>query len=1010
MKKILFLAFLFPIFLFSQENKGEVFGRAAEKDTSAQITKVTISGADTLFTESSCDKWKLSYSFADNTRSDYRVNAELEVTMNNGVVFNTIQTPTTPPWTGQQNQWLANIITEAANNGITLTGALHWANSPNGYTDPNNGFFFPPYPEGTDSDVMSARFMIFTSCFGDPYITGLRWKNTDSGGDWIDMDLDYTDSPEFTGWRCFDCVDGYGQFKWVNEDGITELVPEADIPPLACVRKCTQDFPPTPTDSGPNTEYFYGCDNGVTDADSNLQPVVAQVRDGEIVWLVADQDGGLLDYNNGDGLIGEFADCETGELIDLLDCEAAIAVNKICYQEIGEGTDVKVGVQSNDCDSGAADEGDENCTDIDISLGSNIVSINASDITADDSSINNIVIASQTATQATVRFCWTQTGNTTPTGRYTIPINTTDGLLIIEADSTDPYAICNNDDETFLQATEVIGEEIMLSELCYEDCPNKYQDADGNDVDIEDYVKCNIDATVKCVTPANIEELCKRSFEFIYDNGRTSESSTNDCGARINYVRFNETFVSQGWNTGVGVVGVGTAIGPYTGWGTVGNSNTQLQSWEDFGVANDPYGSTHSFDSFGAPTWRAWTIEGCNPDAQYGIWNKQRNDGCIYSIYPVNYTEKIEKIWRTHEVDCDGNPVTRYWNQNEDGITYNEVKPPEDIDCYVDCGYPFKPVIMPGAESPCTTTDQIFCDRVDANDSSQDVQYVLVKDNCDGKITINSYTLNSYNNATNPDDYVDYAVVGDVFICGTNDPPAEPLPDCERFELHKMYTISSTLSGTIRNREWHDTAPAVSPFPTNADAGRNFRLNHDFSLPTTTDNTVTSFRLNDTDNTAAELDIQVLDAYIQVDEDMTLRYTDGSEGYWAVELGECCGDLELLNESGGFFSGRQMVFTIPSGLHRIRIWNIDAGGSNSSATFGYSEDGGISFTNDNTPPGIEFSESKITESCELLKICEDSGAAIILSGANKDTVVDLSDWYVCPQACTPSSCKINIVD
>lgn len=752
-----------------------------------------------------------------------------------------------------------------------------------------------------------------------------------------------------------------------------------------------------------------------------------------------------------------------------------------------------------------------------------------------------------------------------------------------------------------------------------------------------------------CVTPADLECIKKRTFDFVYDNGFTPGSSTNNGGERNNFVRFGWTFTSRGWETGAGLKGVGDAIGPYTGW------SDQLTGWSTFGNNNDPYNSISAFNFYGSPTWRGWSVTGCNPSAKYGTWAIQRDDGVTFKVYPTLYTEKIERIYRSHELDCDGNINTRYWEINPDGLTYTEVPVPDDIECFVSCDYIFEPVILEGAVSPCETKEYTPCDRVDTLDSSQDVQFVLLVTNCEGVITRERYTFDSYNNATSPDDLVEYTVVGDLVICGTNEVFVEPEPvvvieECDKYEIcingiksgWQVKTISTdgviithyedengiieepdswtigncvkstecikwrnkyigidntgstfnvdqtieirdvddnvvgsfvaTASGNnteqlnkwiagiqpfypnalieqryapsgglglpaptdgieftqmaaryvqftacdgddlpqslyitesngnptnilmdteiifgeeqrgyicyqcgetptlyysngdlipeadippcyitcsedfeeeatvqtlseveicadgttaiertviksdgseiisyrnatgdittpvnftygrcvceafdyfsregitsgLRNREWHDTEPAtgvISNEEVSIANGTGFRERHDFSLPPDTDNVSTTLELNDTNNTANRLDIQVKDGYIIATEQVQARYSGASEGYWAIELGKCCGELELINQSGGFSSNplREMLFTIPKGIHRIRLWNIDNGGSNSSATFSYSLDGGLSYINDNTPPNLIISQTKPSEICLQGYLCE----------------------------------------
>ena len=502
------------------------------------------------------------------------------------------------------------------------------------------------------------------------------------------------------------------------------------------------------------------------------------------------------------------------------------------------------------------------------------------------------------------------------------------------------------------------------------------------------------DPLLDCVNPANLTCKKKRTYSIFYDNGITPSSSSNSCGARPNYVRFNEGFTSLGWETGLGLVGVGDDIGPYTGW------TDQLTNWFGFGDSHDPYGSTHAFNFQPAPTWRSWTIDGCNPDAQYGVWSLQRDDGCEYKVYPLKKSaDVIETIWCLDTVDCEGVPTTKYYDQNPDGSTYTEVAAPEDADCYVPCDYVFPSVVIEGAVSPCETKEYTLCDNFNGNQT----QFVQVVTTCGAQKIIERYTLQSYNTATSPDDLVEYNVQGEIVVCGTNDPFVEPIPDCENFEIAQLFTlVGDDFDGTLTNREWQGTQPngaLISDPELATTEGRRIRDAHDFGLTPDVSNTQNTLALNDTNNTAVELSIQVIDGFIELENGGWFRYAGPSEGYWAVELGECCGPLKDVAESGGFSSDRVMEFYLPKGVHQLRLWNVDTGGSNSSATLGYSLDGGVTYTNDNTPPNIRFGSAKIEEKCIAVKVCEDSGAIFdLLTGDLLDPV----DLYVCSKMCVAS--------
>ena len=147
------------------------------------------------------------------------------------------------------------------------------------------------------------------------------------------------------------------------------------------------------------------------------------------------------------------------------------------------------------------------------------------------------------------------------------------------------------------------------------------------------------------------------------------------------------------------------------------------------------------------------------------------------------------------------------------------------------------------------------------------------------------------------------------------------------------WTLEGVDDNGFRNREWENTFTVTGVSGSNTAFGSNVRENHDFSESTTVDNFANSMGLNDSNNTASLADMQVRDGYIVVSpsEAGTYRYTTNSEGYFAIELGLCCGSLELLAELGKTVGvNTQPEFDITEGIHKIRLWNIDSAGSNSN--------------------------------------------------------------------------------
>lgn len=202
---------------------------------------------------------------------------------------------------------------------------------------------------------------------------------------------------------------------------------------------------------------------------------------------------------------------------------------------------------------------------------------------------------------------------------------------------------------------------------------------------------------------------------------------------------------------------------------------------------------------------------------------------------------------------------------------------------------------------------------------------------------------------------------------------------CCPHATRQVYRLAPNDTPGVLNREWHGTKPAVPIAQSTTAVGRDFRLCHDFSLPTTTNtviNTADPLELNDTDNTAVELDIQTLDTIINVPAGgVWIQYQGGSEGYWAIEVGECCGPLELKDELG--YADREDASSIvgpvylPPGQHYFRAWNIDSGGTNSSHNAWYSTDGGNTF-GPFVPPGVEFSIGKRAVECQTIPVCDET--------------------------------------
>ena len=116
-------------------------------------------------------------------------------------------------------------------------------------------------------------------------------------------------------------------------------------------------------------------------------------------------------------------------------------------------------------------------------------------------------------------------------------------------------------------------------------------------------------------------------------------------------------------------------------------------------------------------------------------------------------------------------------------------------------------------------------------------------------------------------------------------------------------------------------------------------------------------------------------------QDVIVRWTAGTEGYVAVELGLNCGDLALIDEThNGVGDNNTAQVAIPAGgIHRIRVWNIDSGGSSSSWNAVHSIDGGATFSAGLGP--VQLSNTTTVLGADpIVKVCDDGSITDVMTG------------------------------
>jgi len=208
----------------------------------------------------------------------------------------------------------------------------------------------------------------------------------------------------------------------------------------------------------------------------------------------------------------------------------------------------------------------------------------------------------------------------------------------------------------------------------------------------------------------------------------------------------------------------------------------------------------------------------------------------------------------------------------------------------------------------------------------------------------------------------------------------------KRISVIDYWELEGDFSGLLM-REWNDAfgdGSAVVPLTSGTVAqGEGVWQNFDLSIvPDTINTSWPNLSYNDVDNTAGIATYQRIEGFATnpINSDVMVRWTGGSEGYAAVELGDCCGEKETLLSETFVGSPPSAAVTIPGGgkTHSICIHNVDLGGTNSSRNAEHSLDGGITWIAGNGP--LMLSSSKPTWVSKIGKFCIDDGSCTSKDG------------------------------
>ena len=212
------------------------------------------------------------------------------------------------------------------------------------------------------------------------------------------------------------------------------------------------------------------------------------------------------------------------------------------------------------------------------------------------------------------------------------------------------------------------------------------------------------------------------------------------------------------------------------------------------------------------------------------------------------------------------------------------------------------------------------------------------------------------------------------------------------------------MSQGLRNREWTTDLPILGM--EDVDATIDFVDTFDYSVAPDVDTVITSnvALLNDTDDTAVVLDYQLREGYIVVDTPVTVRWGASSEGALLVDLGLCGGELKRVV---AIASAVGLEYTnsvyLPTGIHYIRMHNVDNAGSNSSWV-PQSSNNGIDFVADNDVLDDLSSTTQPSNECLTVKICETSGETYNFI---TDEAVDVSTLKTCPISCGAADATVD---
>jgi len=279
-------------------NGSVVFNLGPKGDLSQKNCNETTNAEENI-----CTQTKFIYSGIENTGTRYNFNYDIEVTNNDGSIY-IVSVPVTGNFVAQMIAWESAFTAAYSNDSDVCQIERRW-HEWRGIT--YTGSIPQDIPEWSFDDAVG-QYINFVSCATEKTKYPISAKIINSSNkNHIGKDLIVGQgvSPVIFNYECVDC--GFELDK--------------------CSIPCESDFPEVVEPSCNSITLLEGCDivlpedpDAPQDTIKNQIVLISNTCTGETSsnWYEIQSDGELEDYNNGNGLIGFYGDCQTCDNIEVI--------------------------------------------------------------------------------------------------------------------------------------------------------------------------------------------------------------------------------------------------------------------------------------------------------------------------------------------------------------------------------------------------------------------------------------------------------------------------------------------------------------------------------------------------------------------------------------------------------------------------------------------------------------------------------------------------------------------